>query len=390
MTNSKALNHFNRGMQKSVQNDFYGAIEDFSNAISAAQNYTEAYIKRAQAKCSTMEISQILDAYSDYDKAVSLEPFNTEALNGRGALMIQLSPESPDGLNDLEKAAKIDPLTCSYWNIGTAKMQMKDYDGMLRAFQDFIEIERPKDSRLGEGYYFIGVALQNLKQWDKAIENFSKAITNKASLNYYWAFFNRAVSYSQINKVDEAIIDYGKVIELKPDMSDTYINRSKLLLAKDLDEQAIQDLIKALSLDKDNIEITEELAMQLVFNKKYGEALTYYTRLIKLHPDAAQHYQNRGACYLGLQKYKQGISDFNKAIKMNSSGGHAFYYRGVCHFYLENDQACDDWKIACDKGCKEAKPWMDKHCKYEEKHGIEIGDGLWISLDDIITNKPGG
>src|SRR5690554_5327779 len=104
MTNSNAIEHFNRGMQKSMQEDYYGAIDDFSNAISTDPNYTEAYIKRAQAKCSTQEISQILDAYSDYDKAVNLEPSNAEALMGRGTLKIQLSPEDPDGLIDLENA----------------------------------------------------------------------------------------------------------------------------------------------------------------------------------------------------------------------------------------------------------------------------------------------
>ncbi|SDS50030.1 Tetratricopeptide repeat-containing protein [Formosa sp. Hel1_31_208] len=363
MINKNALNIFERGLQKSIQGDYFGAIEDFTNVIEINPKYTSAYIKRAQAKISTEEISQILDAYSDYDMAISLDANCAEAIAGRGTLKILLNPEDEDGLIDLEAAAEIDTNYSSYFNIGISKLQLEDYNGVIEAFSKYIQIEKPQDFWIGEAHYFIGLGFHNLNEMEEAVKNYSLAIKNKAQENYHSAFFNRAMCFEQLNLIDKASSDYENLIELKPDFIDAYVNLSKILVYKNLRTEGIVQLKKALKYDENNSNILDELAKQLLYIHDFDSAVNYNSVLINLNPNKFHYYLNRGLCYLQLNKFEESIKDYNKSIELNDNISHAYYYRGLAHLQLGNNQACIDWKIALEKGFTDAKPYLDKYCK---------------------------
>ncbi len=387
MTNRTALENFNIGMKCSEKGDYRSAIDFFTAAILSNPTYVEAYINRAKAKSSAEGEVNIIDALIDFDKAVNLNPNNSEALIGRGNIMIQLNPQDPDGLKDLEKAGKIDPDNYPYWSIGTAKMQLHDYSGMLESFQNYLEFSKPQDWSLGEGHYYIGLAFYKMKKWEEAIDNFSKAISMKATINYHWAYFNRANSYSQLNNLEAAFNDYNIVIDLKPDLIVAYLNRSLLFLNKNLKTEALKDLFTALSFENENIKVLKELSRQLVLNKEFNLALIQYSKLVKLQPFDFTNYQKRGTCYLSLHKYEESITDFDKAIEIDNSSAPTFFFRGLAYYYLNKNQACDDWKVAFELGYIDAKQWMDKHCTYHKRKGLETDDGQWIPLD-FISDKP--
>jgi tetratricopeptide (TPR) repeat protein len=65
------------------------------------------------------------------------------------------------------------------------------------------------------GHTNAGVEYARKKQYDKAIEEFTKAID--AQPNDPKNYRNRAQVYRLARQPDKAIADYGKLIELKPD-----------------------------------------------------------------------------------------------------------------------------------------------------------------------------
>src|SRR4030081_2263288 len=92
----------------------------------------------------------------------------------------------------------------------------------------------PKDPG---GHSARGVEFSKKKEYDKAVEEFTKAIEAEPgdSKNY----FNRATAYRGLNKLSEAFADYSKAIELAPQDARGYIGRGEVLLQQKQQDNAL-------------------------------------------------------------------------------------------------------------------------------------------------------
>ncbi len=93
---------------------------------------------------------------------------------------------------------------------------------------------------------------------------------------------NRGNSRVSQNKLDEAIADYNKAIELAPDAPDPYLNRGAAL---------------------------EGLG-------KWNEAIADYNHVLELDPKDPVAYNNRGSAETGLGNWEAAIADFKKAADL--------------------------------------------------------------------------
>jgi tetratricopeptide (TPR) repeat protein len=84
------------------------------------------------------------------------------------------------------------------------------------------------------------------------------------------------------------------------------------------------------------------------------KAIEYLNKAIKLQPDYAQAYYNRGNAYYGLGLYQRAIKDYAEAIRLKPNDIDAYYNRGNTYFYLGNNKlGCNDAQKACALGdCK--------------------------------------
>ena len=77
------------------------------------------------------------------------------------------------------------------------------------------------------------------------------------------------------------------------------------------------------------------------------EAIDDFTREIKINPDYADAYYNRGIAYFKLGKTQEAISDFTSAIRINPNLWAALYNRGVAYRTLgKYQEAIDDYDTA--------------------------------------------
>jgi len=75
------------------------------------------------------------------------------------------------------------------------------------------------------------------------------------------------------------------------------------------------------------------------------EAIGEYDEAIRLDPQYALAYTNRGAAYAYLGEYQEAIADFTRAIEINPEGALAYYNRGFAHKLLgEKAQAIADFE----------------------------------------------
>ena len=184
-------------------------------------------------------------------------------------------------------------------------LKTEDPEKQIFLYNKAIELN-PND---GNAYLNRGNTYNNLKKYDKAIEDYSKVI--ELNHNDGNAYFNRGNTYNNLKKYDKAIEDYSKVIELNPNDWKAYSNRGNTYI----------DL------------------------KKYDKAMEDYGKVIELNPNDGKAFFNRGNAYNNLKKYDKAIEDFSKAIKFNSNDGEAYLSRGIAYGSLEKyDKAIEDCK----------------------------------------------
>jgi len=91
------------GLVKYYNNDYIGAIKDFSKAIELNPKFEEAYFNRGFTKYLLGDYS---GAIKDYSKAIELNPKNGNAYLGRGIANIKLNRKK-EGCLDLSKAGEM-------------------------------------------------------------------------------------------------------------------------------------------------------------------------------------------------------------------------------------------------------------------------------------------
>jgi len=102
-----------------------------------------------------------------------------------------------------------------------------------------------------DAYGIRGDIYENLRQYQRAIEDFNQEIRLKPNAEIY---YTRGTTYFKLNNYQRAIEDFSETIRLQPNNADAYKNRGvtyKLLLQY---QRAIEDFNKVISLKPDNDE----------------------------------------------------------------------------------------------------------------------------------------
>jgi tetratricopeptide (TPR) repeat protein len=101
-------------------------------------------------------------------------------------------------------------------------------------------------SEQAENYKKRGDVFYEQKQYDKAIDEFTKAI--KIDPDYLAAYYNRGLANLDMNLYYKAIVDFDMVIMMKPDDKDSYFNRGLAYSRVNKLKLAMGDLKKAAEL----------------------------------------------------------------------------------------------------------------------------------------------
>ena len=102
-----------------------------------------------------------------------------------------------------------EPTAEKAYNEGTALLQQKKYKEALAKFNEAIE----HNPEFGKAYLNRATTYSDLKEYDKAVSDYTKAIGIEESTS---AYFGRAQAHYELNKFDDAKNDYAKIIELDP------------------------------------------------------------------------------------------------------------------------------------------------------------------------------
>jgi tetratricopeptide (TPR) repeat protein len=173
--------------------------------------------------------------------------------------------------------------------------------------------------------------------------------------------FSRAHAYAENRQFDRAIQDYSEVIRLKPTDSDSYYRRGNVYSNKGQYDLALQDYDQAIALNPDHVGALSSRGN--VYNDKgqYDRAIADYDRAIKLNPNEAIIFYNRGFAYHSKGQNDRAIMDYDQAIKLNPNYAIAFNGRGIIyHSKGQNDRAIADYDQAIKLNPKYADAYSNR------------------------------
>jgi len=111
--------------------------------------------------------------------------------------------------------------------------------------------------------------------------------------------------------------------------------------------------------------------------KRYEDAIYYYSKYLEKYPKNADAYNNRGNAYNYLQKYDEAIADLNKAIKLKPDLAEAYNNRGNAYYFLHKyDKAIADYNKAIQLKPDLAEAYNNRGVAYDDlkKYAEAIAD----------------
>ncbi len=195
-----------------------------------------------------------------------------------------------------------------------------------------------------DAYQGRGVAYRQQGKLDLAMQDFNKAIELDAANTY--AYNSRGNAYLDQKDYKDAIADYTQAIKLMPTYAYAYDNRGDAYDDEGDTDDAIADYTKAIELDAE-ASFYNDRGIAYFHKKDYNHAIADYTQAIKMNPKYAAAYDNRGDANRDKGDTDQALADYSAAIGLDRTNAAYYFDRGFVHDHRsEYDDAIEDYSEA--------------------------------------------
>ena len=165
--------------------------------------------------------------------------------------------------------------------------------------------------------------------------------------DYAEAYMNRGVAKKELGQHKAAIADHDEAIRLKPDLVEAYTNRGNAKSARGKHKAAIADHDEAIRLKPDLAEAYNNRGNAKQALGQHKDAIADYNEAIRLKPNLAEAYMNRGVANSARGEYEDAIADYNEAIRLKPDDAAAYCNRGNAKQALGlKDEARKDFETA--------------------------------------------
>ncbi len=214
---------------------------------------------------------------------------------------------------------------------GIALKDKENCTEALEAFKKAISL----DPGLANAYFYAGWCCNDLGNYEDALNYLNKfnPINDEDKAEKYVE-----IGYAKtgLDKKEEAIEAYKKVLDYKPNYGVAYRALGKIYYDDMQDEDALTNFELAMKYDEENSK-QYYYTLGWLYNEmsEYTNALDILKKAIVYEPDNDKNFTELGYAYLHLDKYNDGITALQKAIQLNDSASFAYHYLGNCYMGLQ-------------------------------------------------------
>jgi tetratricopeptide (TPR) repeat protein len=307
-----------KGKQKFNDDDFEGAIKEYSKAIKVDTVNAYAYALRGQA---LIEIYKYDQALEDLNSSIKIEKTSYFPFYQRGMLKYY-TKDYNGAIKDYNTSIKLEPKYAdNYVQRGLVKHKLRDYQGAIDDYSRAIDL----DSEHIYAYVNRGISKSYLENYDGGISDCSKAISIYP--NYAYGYFNRGVIKFYIGDYTDAIVDLSKSINLYPNYENAYLIRGDVKSELKDYRGALLDYSKSTDI-RSTAYSNKKIGDANKNLKNYKEAIVNYDKALELFTNYPDALLERGICKSNIDDIKGAKEDFSKVIELDPENAYAYYLMG--------------------------------------------------------------
>jgi tetratricopeptide (TPR) repeat protein len=139
-------------------------------------------------------------------------------------------------------------------------------------------------------------------------------------------FLDRGIGFAMRGEYEMAIADFTEALNLDPDMQAAWMLRGRALYASVSDVYAVDENFGGVGTITTFNDVVSDEKMAV-----YDRAIADFTQAIRLNPDYAKAYLERGNAYDGKGDYDRAIADYTQAIRLDPDDAEAYNDRGIAY-----------------------------------------------------------
>lgn len=298
------------------------AVPVLTSALKLQPLYLPARLKLAEALLDTGKIEA---AAGMYEGILKDHPDAAEAYYGLGRVQAAHGDQS-SAADKYRKACDLFPsygaahyrLALAYRRLGRlseAKEQVElqeRYTNIVPPIADPLRDELRALDRSAAEHLERGVQLEQVGRVEDAIAETERALELDPSM--VRAHLNLLILYGRVGNISKADEHYKAVIAVAPDQfPEAYYNYGVLLLKRQNLDGAEQAFRKALALEPSNEAVLGDLGYVLEHEGKLSDAALQFGKLIDLHPTREARFE-LGRILVNQQQYNDAIAQFQQTL----------------------------------------------------------------------------
>ncbi len=198
-----------------------------------------------------------------------------------------------------------------------------DYRSELSIWEDTVA-KAPNNHRAHNN---LGNVLVSCGRPQEAVAQYRKALEIKP--DFAEAHNNLGNALTSCGRPDEAIAYLRKALEFKPDFADAHYNLGNALASRGQPDEAIAEYQKALEIDPDYAEAHYNIGTVLAKRGLSDEAIAEYQKALEIRPDYAKAHYNLGNSLAGRGRPDEAIVHYRKALQIKPDYAEAYNNLGV-------------------------------------------------------------
>jgi len=193
---------------------------------------------------------------------------------------------------------------------GVTRARNEDYQSALGLWADTAQ-KRPDSARARNNH---GLEMQHAGDAEGAIREYQAALEREPG--YFDAHLNLATVLIENGRIDEGRVHLNVVVEVQPRSSNDCNNLSRLFYILGDHPRTREYLDRALRLDPENYEASNNLGCLLVAESRPAEAVPWFRRSLALRTEAWTFF-NLGDAYQKMGSVAEARESFREALRLD-------------------------------------------------------------------------
>ncbi|OGS21216.1 MAG: hypothetical protein A2252_05970 [Elusimicrobia bacterium RIFOXYA2_FULL_39_19] len=169
-------------------------------------------------------------------------------------------------------------------------------------------------------------------QWESPLKFWS--LTVLQSPESFRAHNNLAIAFERMNKLDYAMNEYSKALELYPESSDIKSNIGVVYYKNNDIDKAKSIFADVLKEESENITSLNGIAKINEKEGEYEKAIEGYSQIIKIQPYNYEAYNSIGVVNLKLGDNDKALEYFQKGLEYNKEASRIYYNIGMLYLKM--------------------------------------------------------